>query len=66
MKKQYSNLFLYIFLLISTKYKFDETKKEKSETDQGIIWKKSAFGSQMLPFMIFDKRVLLLPKVVLF
>ena len=49
MKKKYSNLFLYIFLLISTKYKFDETKKEKSETDQGIIQKKSAFGSRCCP-----------------
>ena len=34
--------------------------------DQGIIQKKSASSSQMLPFVIFDKKVPFLPKVVLF
>ena len=38
----------------------------KLSAPQGIIQKKSAFGSQTLPFVIFDAKVPFLPKVMLF
>ena len=37
----------------------------KIQQNQGIIQKKSASGSRALPFVIFDKKVPFLPKVVL-
>ena len=43
-----------------------KAKVAKEFYGQGLIQKKSASGSRMLPFVIFDKKVPFSPKVVLF